>query len=55
MAGIRFGYTCAKLILEDIDQTMKSTPEVDVREAALVAAANYVALYQSTQITAGKR
>ena len=55
MAGIRFGYTCAKLILEDIDQTMKTTPEVDVREAALVAAANYVALYQSTQITAGKR
>lgn len=51
VAGIRFDYTPAKMILTDIDQTLKSSPDVDVREAALVAAANYLALYLAGQIS----
>lgn len=54
IAGIRFSYTPAKMILESIDRTMKSTPNVDVREAALVAACGYIAQYLLTQITVSK-
>lgn len=54
IAGIRFGYTPAKMILDSIDRTMKTTPDVDVREAALVASCSYVAKYLATQITANK-
>ena len=42
------------MILESIDRTMKSTPNVDVREAALVAACGYIAQYLLTQITVSK-
>lgn len=53
MAGIRFDYTPAKMILQDIDAVMKSTPNADIREAALVAAANYLALYLVGQMSVG--
>lgn len=49
-AGIRFDYTPAKGILKDIDDVTKSTPGVNVREAALVAACNYLALYLANQM-----
>lgn len=51
MAGIRFDYTPSKMILQDIDGVMKSTPNADIREAALVAAANYLALYLVGQMS----
>lgn len=50
VAGIRFDYTPAKMILKDIDDVMKSTPDVGAREAALVAASNYLSHYLAGQI-----
>lgn len=50
MAGIRFDYTPAKMILKDIDGVIKSTPDVNIREAALVAASNYLSHYLAGQI-----
>lgn len=52
IAGIRFGYTSAYQILSDIVQANKINPDVDVREAALIAAINYVSDYVAYQISA---
>lgn len=54
IAGIRFDYTPAKMILKDIDSVRKANPDVDPREAALVASSNYLALYLVTQMGIGK-
>lgn len=51
VAKIRFAYTPAYDILRDIDQVLAANPDVDVREAALVAAAKYVARYLVSQFT----
>lgn len=47
VAGIRFDYTPAKFILKDIDSTVKLTPDIDPREASLVATAKYISSYFS--------
>lgn len=54
IAGIRFSYTPAKLILDHIDRTLKSTPNVEPREAALVAACAYISKYLLSQISVSK-
>lgn len=54
VAGIRFSYTPSLLILDNIDRILKESPDADVREAALVAAADYMALYLSGQISVHK-
>jgi len=54
IAKCRFYYTSAYPILSDIQEAGKSNPNVDVREAALLAAINYVADYLTAQISIGK-
>lgn len=54
VAGIRFSYTPSLLILDNIDRILKESPDADVREAALVAACDYMALYLSGQISVHK-
>jgi hypothetical protein len=51
IAKYRFGYTSAYQILSDINEASKHQPEIDVREAALLAVVNYVSDYVSNQIT----
>lgn len=47
VAGLRFDYTPAYQILQDIDNIKKSSPDTETREAALVAAVNYLSLYMA--------
>lgn len=47
----RFYYTDAECILSDIVEIAKVNPNVDVREAALIATINYVADYVAAQMT----
>ena len=49
VAGIRFYYTSAHQLLNDIGEASKANPNVDVREAALLATINYVADYLACQ------
>lgn len=51
VAGVRFYYTPAFNILSDINEVAKVNPEVDVREAALLAVVNYISDYFASQIT----
>lgn len=51
VAKIRFGYTSAYNILNDINEAAKANPNVDVREAALLAVINYVTDYFANQIS----
>lgn len=51
VAGLRFCYTPSLLILSEIDEILRSNPEADPREAALVASASYIAEYLLGQIT----
>lgn len=51
VAKTRFHYTSAYQILGDIVKTSQYNPNVDVREAALIAAINYVSDYVADQIT----
>lgn len=51
VAKIRFSYTPAFDFLKDIDQVLAQNPDADPREAALVAAAKYIARYLAGQIT----
>lgn len=50
VAKCRFYYTSAYDILNDINNAYKINPNIDVREAALVAAINYVADYFVAQL-----
>lgn len=50
VAKIRFGYTSSYQILSDIVEASKQNPNVDVREAALLAVINYVSDYLADQI-----
>lgn len=50
VAKIRFNYTSSYQILSDIIEASKHNPNVDVREAALIAVINYVSDYCSDQI-----
>lgn len=52
IAKCRFGYTSAFQILSDINEVGKLNPNSDVREAALLAAVNYLSSYVATQIAA---
>lgn len=54
VAGLRFKYTPAKMILSEICEVTKNVEGVDIREAALVAACHYVALYLTGQIAVGR-
>ena len=47
----RFYYTDAEAILSDIVEAAKANPNVDVREAALIATLNYVSDYVAAQMT----
>lgn len=49
-AKVRFYYTSAYEILNDIAEVGKENPDIDVREAALIAAINYLASYLANQI-----
>lgn len=51
IAKCRFGYTSAFKILSDINEAGKINPNVDVREAALLAAINYVSAYVVNQMS----
>lgn len=51
VGGVRFHYTSAHQILSDIHEAGKINPNVDVREAALLAVINYVADYLAAQMT----
>lgn len=51
MGKCRFYYTSAFSILNDIQEASRANPNVDVREAALFAAINYVADYLADQIS----
>jgi hypothetical protein len=51
VAQIRFHYTSAFNILNDIQQASIANPNVDVREAALLAVIHYVTDYLGAQIT----
>lgn len=51
VAKHRFYYTSAYQILSDIHQAGVTNPNVDVREAALLAVINYVADYLAAQLT----
>lgn len=53
VAKIRFGHTSAYQILSDIVEAGKQNPNVDVREAALLAVINYVSDYMADQIALG--
>jgi hypothetical protein len=50
----RFYYTQAEAILMDIQQAAAVNPEIDVREAALLATINYVTDYVADQLTLTK-
>lgn len=50
-AAILFYFTDAYSILKNIEEVSASNPQTDVREAALIAAINYIADYLSDQIT----
>ena len=50
VAKCRFYYTSAYCILSDINEAGKVNPDVDVREAALLAIINYIADYLADQI-----
>lgn len=50
IARIRFFYTASYDILSDIHEASKVNPNIDVREAALLAAINYVSDYVADQI-----
>jgi hypothetical protein len=51
IAKARFYYTSSYSILSDINEAGKKNPNVDVREAALLAAINYMGDYLAYQIT----
>jgi len=51
VAKCRFYYTSSYLILNDINSAHNSNPNIDVREAALLAVINYIADYLSAQVT----
>lgn len=51
MCRARFYYTDAEMILSDIIEACKVNPNIDVREAALIATCNYVFDYLADQIT----
>lgn len=51
IAKIRFYYTSAFQILSDIEAAKAANPDVDVREAALLAVINYGADHLAAQIT----
>ena len=51
IAKCRFGFTAAYSILSDINEAGKVNPNIDVREAALLATINYIADYLADQIT----
>ena len=53
VAGIRFSYSSAYDIINDINQVYIANPdlEIDIREAALVASYKYLARFFSAQIT----
>lgn len=53
VAKIRFSYTSSYQILSDIVQASGYNPNVDVREAALLAVINYVSDYMADQIALG--
>ncbi len=50
IAKIRFSYTSSYQILSDIHEASKHNPNVDVREAALIAVINYVSDYVADQM-----
>lgn len=50
MASCRFFFTSSYQILSDIEEATKANPNVDVREAALLAVINYVADYVANQL-----
>lgn len=50
IAKYRFGYTNAHQILCDIEEAMKSNPNLDPREAANIAVINLVSDYVSSQL-----
>lgn len=50
VAKCRFYYTSAYNILSDINEAGKINPDVDVREAALLAVINYISDYLADQI-----
>ena len=50
IAKCRFGFTGAYGILYDINEIGKVNPNIDVREAALIATINYIADYLTEQI-----
>jgi hypothetical protein len=50
VAKCRFYYTSSYGILSDINEASKANPNVDVREAALLAVINYVSDYLADQI-----
>ena len=51
IAKCRYYYTSAFNILSDINEAGKVNPNVDVREAALLAAINYLSDYLANQVT----
>lgn len=51
---VRFYYTSAYEIFETMVEAAKANPDIDPREAALLAAINYLADYISDQISTGK-
>ena len=53
-AKVRFYYTSAYEILSDIAEAGKANPDLDVREAALIAATNYLASYLANQIAVAR-
>lgn len=51
VARCRYYYTSSYSILNDINEAAKVNPNVDVREAALLAAINYLSDYVACQLT----
>jgi hypothetical protein len=54
IGNCRFFYTSAFDILNDIQKTAIANPNADVREAALIAVINYMAVYMADQISVMK-
>lgn len=50
IAKVRFYYTSAFVILTDINDGFKANPDIEVREAALLATVNYISNYLADQI-----
>ena len=50
----RFYYTDAEIILCDIEEARRVNPNIDVREAALIATANYVFDFIADQMVAAE-